>query len=75
MYTLAKQGCWEEAKEIAARMMRADRGVPGRYGIGGLKAALDLQGFYGGPCRAPLGTPDGDGIDDITESLASAGLL
>jgi len=75
VYTLAKQGRWEEAKEIAARMMRADRGVPGRYGIGGLKAALDLQGFYGGPCRAPLGTPDGDGIDDITESLASAGLL
>ena len=41
----------------------------------GSAAALDLQGFYGGPCRAPLSTPDGDGIDEITESLASAGLL
>jgi hypothetical protein len=30
-----------------------------------LKAALDLQDFYGGPCRAPLGTPDGDGIEEI----------
>ncbi len=75
VYALARQGRWEEAKEIAARMMRADRGVASRYGIGGLKAALDLQGFYGGPCRAPLETPDGDGIDDIKESLASAGLL
>ncbi len=75
VYALATQGRWEEAKEIAARMIRADRGVPGRYGIGGLKAALDLQGFYGGPCRAPLGTPDGDAIDDIKESLVSAGLL
>ena len=75
VYALSKQGRWEEAKEIAARMMRADRGVPGRYGIGGLKAALDLQGLFGGPCRAPLGTPDGDAIDDIKESLASAGLL
>jgi 4-hydroxy-2-oxoglutarate aldolase len=75
VYALAKQGHWEEAKEIAARMIRADRGVPGRYGIGGLKAALDLQGLYGGPCRAPLGTPDGDAIEDIKESLASAGLL
>jgi len=75
IYAQARQGHWAEAKEIAARMMRADRGVPGRYGIGGLKAALDLQGFYGGPCRAPLGTPDGDAIDDIKESLASAGLL
>ncbi len=75
VYALARQGRWEEAKEIAARMIRADRGVSGRYGIGGLKAALDLQGLYGGPCRAPLATPDGDAIDDIKESLASAGLL
>jgi 4-hydroxy-2-oxoglutarate aldolase len=75
IFTLARQGRWEEAKEIAARMILADRGVPGRYGIGGLKAALDLQGLYGGPCRAPLATPDGDAIEDIKESLASAGLL
>ena len=39
------------------------------------KAALDLQGYYGGPCRESLVTPDGDAIDEITESLASAGLL
>ena len=75
VYTLARDGRWEEAKELAARVMRADRGVVSRYGIGGLKAALDLQGLYGGPCRAPLPTPDGDGIEDIKESLASAGLL
>ena len=56
-------------------MMPADRGIPGRYGIGGLKAALDLQEFFGGPCRAPLGTPDGDAIEDIKEVLATAGLL
>jgi len=75
VYGLARQGRWEEAKEIAARLMRADRGGPGRFGIGGLKAAMDLQGFYGGPCRAPLATPDADAIEDIKESLAAAGLL
>jgi 4-hydroxy-2-oxoglutarate aldolase len=75
IYALARQGRWEEAKELAARMMLADRGVSGKHGIGGLKAALDLQGLYGGPCRAPLSTPDGDGIEDIKETLASAGLL
>lgn len=75
IYALARQGRWEEAKAMAARMILADRGVGGKYGIGGLKAALDLLGFYGGPCRAPLGTPDGDAIEDIKESLASAGLL
>ena|SRR3989442_742378 len=75
VYALAKAGRWDEAREIAARMMPADRGIPGRYGIGGLKAALDLQGLYGGPCRAPLGTADGDAIEDIKEVLATAGLL
>lgn len=75
VYGLARQGRWEEARELAARMMPADRGIHGRYGIGGLKAALDLQGFYGGPCRAPLGTPDGDAIEEIKEMLATAGLL
>lgn len=75
VYALAREGRWSEAREIAARMMAADRGIAGRYGIGGLKAALDLQGFYGGPCRAPLGTPDGEAIEDIKEVLATAGLL
>jgi 4-hydroxy-2-oxoglutarate aldolase len=75
VYALAKGGRWDEAREIAARMMTADRGVAGRHGIGGLKAALDLQGFYGGRCRAPLSTPDGDAIEDIKEVLATAGLL
>ncbi|PYM35707.1 MAG: dihydrodipicolinate synthase family protein [Candidatus Rokuibacteriota bacterium] len=75
VYRLARGGRWDEAREIAARMMPADRVVSGRYGIGGLKAALDLQGFYGGPCRPPLGTPDGDAIEDIKEALATAGLL
>ena len=75
VHAFAKSGRWDEAREVAARMMPADRGIPGRYGIGGLKAALDLQGFYGGPCRPPLGTPGGDAIEDIKELLATAGLL
>jgi 4-hydroxy-2-oxoglutarate aldolase len=75
VYSLARAGRWDEARALAARMMPADRGVSGRYGIGGLKAALDLQGFFGGPCRPPLGTPDGDAIEDIKEVLVTAGLL
>jgi 4-hydroxy-2-oxoglutarate aldolase len=49
VYALARAGRWDEAREVAARMMLADRGVAGRHGIGGLKAAMDLQGLYGGP--------------------------
>jgi len=75
VYALARAGRWEEARQLASRMMPVDREVPGRHGIGGLKAALDLQGFFGGPCRSPLVTPDGDAIEDIKEVLATGGLL
>jgi 4-hydroxy-2-oxoglutarate aldolase len=75
VYALARAGRSAEARELAARLLPVDRGVPGRYGIGGLKAALDVQGFFGGPCRAPLSTPDGDAIEDIKEILATGGLL
>ena len=75
VYALARQGRWDEAREIVYRLMVVDRSVHGRYGIGGLKAALDLQGFYGGPCRAPLSTPDGDAIEEIKEVMAAAALL
>ncbi|MBI4608527.1 MAG: dihydrodipicolinate synthase family protein [Candidatus Rokubacteria bacterium] len=75
VYALARQGRWDEAREIVYRLMVADRVVHARHGIGGLKAALDLQGFYGGLCRAPLSTPDGDAIEEIKEVLAAAGLL
>ena len=34
----------------------------------------DFHGVYI-PVPTPLSTPDGDAIDEITESLASAGLL
>ena len=34
-----------------------------------------MRDFHGVPCRAPLGTPGGDGIEEIKESLALAGLL
>ena len=75
VFRLARQEQWDEARGVAARMAVAERGISGRYGIGGLKAALDLQGLYGGPCRAPLPTLEGDAIEDIKEVLATAGLL
>jgi 4-hydroxy-2-oxoglutarate aldolase len=75
LYRLARAGRLEEAKEIAYRLVPVDRVVHGRYGIGGLKAALDLQAAYGGAPRAPLATPDGDAIEEIREILATAGLL
>jgi 4-hydroxy-2-oxoglutarate aldolase len=75
VWRLAQAGQWAEAREVAARLGPLATGIGARYGIGGLKAALDLLGGYGGPTRAPLPTPDSDGVEEIREVLATTGLL
>jgi 4-hydroxy-2-oxoglutarate aldolase len=75
VWRLAQAGQWAEAREIVFRLGPVATGIGGRYGIGGLKAALDLVGGYGGPPRPPLSMPDPDGVEEIREILAAAGLL
>jgi len=47
-------GEWKRAAEIQERMMRPATAVTTTFGIAGLKAAMDLVGFYGGLPRRPL---------------------
>ncbi len=75
IWRLAQAGEWAEARAIAARLAPVASGIGTRYGVGGLKAALELLGAYGGPTRPPLPMPDGDGVEEIREILATAGLL
>jgi 4-hydroxy-2-oxoglutarate aldolase len=75
VWRLAQGGQWAEARGLAFRLGPLATGIGSRYGIGGLKAALDLVGGYGGSPRSPLVTPDPDGVEDIREILATAGLL
>ena len=50
-----------------ARLLTAD------YGIGGLKAALEHAGYYGGPPREPLPSPTPEGLQAIKEALGALG--
>jgi 4-hydroxy-2-oxoglutarate aldolase len=75
IWRLARTGQFAEAREIVSRISPLATGIAARYGIGGLKAALDLLGFYGGPPRLPLPMPDADAVEDTKEILATAGLL
>jgi len=43
--------------------------VTTRFGIGGLKAALDLAGYRGGDVRAPLQAPDENARAEIASLL------
>jgi 4-hydroxy-2-oxoglutarate aldolase len=75
VWRLAREGRWAEAREVAVRLSPLATGIGARYGIGGLKAALDLLGGYGGAPRPPLPVPDGDAVEEIKEVLATTGLL
>ena len=49
-----RAGDVEGARQIQARLVDANAAVTSRFGVPGLKCAMDLTGRYGGPPRLPL---------------------
>lgn len=49
-----KTGKYEEAKNIQFQILEANAAVTSRWGVTGLKAAMDILGYYGGEVRKPL---------------------
>jgi 4-hydroxy-2-oxoglutarate aldolase len=44
----------QEARELQVRMVPVNNAVTAKWGVPGLKAAMDSLGMYGGPVRLPL---------------------
>ncbi|HZL82339.1 MAG TPA: dihydrodipicolinate synthase family protein, partial [Candidatus Deferrimicrobium sp.] len=47
-------GKMEEARNLQMVLMDSNNAVTARWGIAGLKAAMEMIGLYGGPPRLPL---------------------
>jgi 4-hydroxy-2-oxoglutarate aldolase len=60
----------EAALDWQNRIGRAAKLVTTKYGIGGLKHAMDLTGYYGGPPRLPLTVPGPAAKQEIEEAFA-----
>jgi 4-hydroxy-2-oxoglutarate aldolase len=60
IYRAVEAGEYERALGLQRRLAPLARAVTTRYGIGGLKAALDIIGYEGGSVRAPLRSPGED---------------
>ncbi len=58
LYSLAKEGRHEEARQLQLRLIPPNAAVTSRFGVPGLKLALDWLGYYGGPPRSPLAPLD-----------------
>ncbi|XP_052773228.1 4-hydroxy-2-oxoglutarate aldolase, mitochondrial-like [Mya arenaria] len=51
---LFKAGKMEEAKELQHRMIGPNLAVTKKFGVPGLKSAMEMLGYFGGPNRSPL---------------------
>jgi len=60
---------YEAALDWQARIAQAAVLVTARYGVPGLKYAMDLKGYYGGPPRLPLTPPDPEARRQIEEAF------
>lgn len=69
------RGAWDEAKALQSRVVRANTAVTRRWGVPGLKAAMDMLGFYGGPPRRPLLPLADEARAELSEILTDAGIL
>jgi len=54
---LFDKGKMKEARALQNRLTPLAKAVTTRYGIGGLKMAMDLTGYFGGNPRSPLKKP------------------
>ena len=57
IFNLFKEKKFDEAVELQYRLTPLAKEVTTKYGIGGLKIAMDVAGYFGGDPRAPLKKP------------------
>lgn len=72
VFDAVKSGDHERAKALQEPLTPLAQAVTTKYGIGGLKAALDMIGYGGGAVRAPLRSPDEEARNEISRLLNEA---
>lgn len=65
----------DSARKIQAGLISPNDAVTARFGVAGLKAALELIGLYGGPVRAPLQALTREERAVLENTLAEADLI
>jgi 4-hydroxy-2-oxoglutarate aldolase len=68
-------GDLEQARNLQQRLTPIARSIGGAFGVAGLKAALDLMGFHGGPPRPPLRPAPPAVVEVIRMQLDALGAL
>jgi 4-hydroxy-2-oxoglutarate aldolase len=72
---LFNAGQIQEGRDLHLRMLPVNLAITSRFGVSGLKAALDMVGYYGGPPRLPLLPLDDARCQELQGILEAANLL
>jgi 4-hydroxy-2-oxoglutarate aldolase len=75
IFDLVNAGKFEEAKKLQLKMIPPNNAVTAIYGVPGLKAAMDMLGYFGGEPRSPLLPASEKEKQEIREILEQAELL
>jgi 4-hydroxy-2-oxoglutarate aldolase len=75
LFELFQEGRIDEGRELHLQMLPVNLAVTAKWGVSGLKAAMDMLGFYGGPPRLPLLPLDGQRRTELQAILQQARLL
>ncbi|NXH95383.1 HOGA1 protein, partial [Pachycephala philippinensis] len=72
---LCRKGQWQEARDLQHRLIEPNTAVTRRFGIPGLKKAMEWFGYYGGPCRAPLAPLSPAQVEELRSTFSANGWL
>jgi 4-hydroxy-2-oxoglutarate aldolase len=75
IHRLVQKGNFESARKLQLKMIPVNKAITGTYGVPGLKAAMDMLGFFGGAPRPPLLPSSDKEKSEIRQILIEADLL
>lgn len=64
-----------DASALQKKLIPVNKAVTSKYGVPGLKAAMDMRGYFGGEPRSPLAPLGEKEREDLKSILKTAGLL
>ncbi len=70
-----EEGKYKEALELQKRMLPVNKAITVKYGVAGLKAAMDMLGYFGGEPRSPLSKLNDAEKEQLRQILVNSGLL
>jgi len=75
IYQYTQEERYKDARQVQLKMIPANTLVTARFGVPGLKLALDWLGYYGGPPRSPLAPLDKAQQATLRTTLIEGGIL